>query len=348
MEILRNLFQKIGRDRKNTFIGLDIGSYSIKMVEITLSGDKPTLHGFCQARTYETAIINQIINDDQLLRTNLKNLFANFQPRTRRVFLSIPYELTIHGKFSVNNPEDLQEIEKQINNEIPYKLDDVYYSYFIIPEKGSYDVYYLVAKKDNIDKLKNIFQDLNFSIANIDADFINLHNFFEFLYGQENRAIIDWGNEKIKIHFSNKDIPIYTRELFNLGFKELKNKVAKDLKITTDMAERYLNNPPTDTRGPKIKELYKEYIKKLLDEVKFGWEIVKTKYGFSPEIFYIIGGGARIPGIQSLISDLLKIEVRNIKFDNKISISENMDPNYLSTICTQGIMALATAMKELI
>jgi type IV pilus assembly protein PilM len=348
MKILKDLFQKFSRNEKNNFIGLDIGSYSIKMVEISLSGDKPTLNGFCQARTFETTIINQIVNDEQLLRTNLKNIFTNFQPKTHRIFLSIPYELTIFGKFSVNSPEALQEIEKQINDEIPYKLDDVYYSYFILPEKGSYDVYYLVAKKDNIDKVHNIFKSLNYNLENIDADFINLHNFFEFLYGQENRAIIDWGHEKIKIHFSNKDVPVYTRELFNLGFKELKNKVVKDLKVTHDMAERYLHNPPADTRGLKIKEFYKDFIKKLLEEVKFGGEIVKTKYGVWPEVFYIIGGGARIPGIHSLISDLLKVEVRKVTINKKINISENIDPNYLNTISTQGIMALATAMKELI
>lgn len=348
MEFVQKFFQKMGREPKNIFIGLDIGSYSIKMIEISLSGDKPIINGFCQAKTFETAIINQIVNDELLLRSNLKNLFTNFNPKTRKVHLSIPYELTIYGKFSINNPEAIQEIEKQVNDEIPYKLEDVYYSYFIIPEKESNDVYYLVAKKDNIDKIKNIFQDLNYKLINIDADFINLHNFFEFLYGHENRAIIDWGNEKIKMHFSNKDVPVYTRELYNLGFKELKNYVIKELKITADMAERYLHNPPTDGRGHKIKEFYKDFIKKLFDEITFSCEIVKTKYGLNPDVIYIIGGGARIPGIHSLISDLLKIEVRKININNKIKISENIDPNYLNIITTQGVLSLATAMRDFI
>jgi type IV pilus assembly protein PilM len=348
MKVVQKFFQKMGREPKNTFIGLDIGTYSVKMIEISLSSDKPIINGFCQAKTFETALINQIVNDEHLLRSNLKNLFTNFNPKTHKVHLSIPYELTIYGKFTINSPEAIQEIEKQINDEIPYKLEDVYYSYFIIPEKGGYDLYYLVAKKDNIDKIKKIFQDLNYNLINIDADFINLHNFFEFLCGQENRAIIDWGNEKIKIHFSNKDVPVYTRELYNLGFKELKNKVIKELKVTADMAERYLHNPPIDGRGYQIKELYKDFIKKLLDEIRFGCEIVKTKYGFNPDVIYIVGGGARIPGIHSLISDLLKIEVRKIDINKKIKISENIDPNYLNIISTQGILSLATAMRDFI
>lgn len=348
MKFIKNFLRKIVQTPKISHLGLDLGSYSLKVAEVSFEEDKPVLKGFSQAKTFDTPIVNQIVNDEAFLTSNLKNLFSNFNPSSRSVFLSLPFELTIFGKVSINNPEAFKEIEKHINDEIPYKLEDVFYSYFIIPEKSGYELYYLVSKKDNIEKIQNILSNLGYFLENVDADFINIHNFLEYLYGPENKAIIDLGHEKVKVHFSSKEVPLYTREIFNLGFKTLKTQIRKELKITSDMAERFLFNPPTDTRGLKIKEIYKGYIKSLIEEINFGFEIVNSKYNFSPEVIYLVGGGAKIPGIHSLLMDLLKVEIRKIDIRNKIAISEDIDLKYLNTILTQGIFALAAAVKEFI
>ncbi|MGC9017171.1 MAG: pilus assembly protein PilM [Caldimicrobium sp.] len=348
MKFLKNFLEKFSKPSRRSYLGLDLGSYALKVAEVSLEGDRPILKGFCQAKTFETAIVNQIINDQILLSSNLKNLFSNLNPSSRNVFLSLPFELTIFGKFSANSPELLKEIEKYINDELPYKIEEVYYSYFIIPEKNEYQIYYLASKKDNIEKIQNILSELGYSLENVDGDFVNMHNFLEYLYGPENKAVIDLGNERIKIHFSNKDAPVYTRELFNLSFKNLKTQVIKELKITTDMAERFLHNPPPDSRGKKIKEIYKNFFKSLVEEINFGIEIVKSKYNFSPEVIYLVGGGAKIPGINSILFDLLNLEIRKIDIKNKIGVSENIDPKYLNTITTQGVFALAAAIKEFI
>ncbi len=348
MKFLKYFLSKLAQSPRVSHLGLDLGSYSLKVAEVSLKGDRPLLKGFSQAKTFDTAIVNNIVNDQVLLTSNLKNLFSNLNPATHSVFLSLPFEVTIFGKFSVSNPEAFKEIEKQINDEIPYRVEDVYYSYFIMPEKNGYEVYYLVAKKDNIEKIMNVLSTLGYSLENVDADFINVHNFLEYLYGPENKAVLDLGNEKVKIHFSNKEVPLYTRELFNLGFKTIKAQIMKELKITSDMAERFLFNPPSDARGMKIKEIYINYFKTLIEEINLGIEIVKSKYHFSPEVLYLVGGGAKIPDIHSLLSNLLKVEVRKIDIKNKIDISENIDPKYLNTILTQGIFALAAAIKDFI
>ncbi|MEN3039432.1 MAG: pilus assembly protein PilM [Candidatus Kryptonium sp.] len=348
MKSLVNVSKLFHSAERESYLGFDLGTYSIKVAEVASHKNEIILKGFAQSKTFENTIVNQIINDEQLLKTNIKNLISNFQPGTNVIYLAIPYEITIYGKFSTNNPESSQLIEKQINDEIPYKIEDVYFSYFIMPEKGSFTVYYLVSKKDNIDKIKRIFSDINFKLENIDADFINLHNFLEYLYGPENKLIIDWGNEKVKLYFSNKDTPVYTRELFNLGFKHFKNEIMKNFRLTPDIIDKLIHSPPEDQRKSQIKEVYKEYIKKLAEEIKFGIEISRSKYNLNPEVAYIIGGGARIPNIHKILSELLKLDIKEIKIEKKLRISEHIDRRYLSIINTQGVLAVATAAKEFI
>ncbi|MFN4220593.1 MAG: pilus assembly protein PilM [bacterium] len=348
MQLIKDLFKKFRRNRKNNYLGLDIGSYSIKLAEISYNQDIPVLQSFGQAKTFENTIINKIINDTALLKSNFQNLVNNLQPLSNMIFYALPYELTIFGNFSLPNPEALQEIEKEINNEIPYKLEDVYYSYFIFPEKDNFKVYFLVAKKDNMDRLKDILHEVNYSIVNINADFIILHNFIEYLYGPEEKAIIDWGNEKVKIHFTNKDTPFFTRELFKLGFKHIKNEIINQLKLTPDIAEKYLHKPPEDDKGLKVKEIYIKYIKQLGEEIKTSVDLVQRKFNINPSVYYLIGGGALIPGIHKLLSSLLKVEFKEIRIEEKIKISENIDPDYLKIINTKGVLAVATAMEEFI
>lgn len=348
MQRIKDLFKKFKGKRKNIYLGLDVGSYSIKLAEVSFAQNTPILQSFGQAKTFENTLINKIINDSSLLKTNLKNLFSNLQPYSNQIFYAIPYELTIFGNFSLTNPEAIQEIEKQINDEIPYKLEDVYYSYFIFPEKDNFKIFFLVAKKENIDKLKDILFEVNHSLININADFIILHNFIEYLYGPEEKAIIDWGKEKVKIHFTNKDTPFFTRELFKLGFKQIQNEVLNELKITGDMAEKFLHTLPEDNRGLKIKEIYIKYIKQLIEEIKISVDIVQKKFNIKPSVFYLIGGGAKIPNIHNLLSELLKVEFKEIRIEEKIKISEDIDKDYLKTINTQGVLAVATAIQEFI
>lgn len=348
MEIFNRIYQSIVSHKSSSLLGIDIGTYSIKVAEITQKKGMLILKGFGQVRTFENTIINQIVNDEQLLKNNIKNLLSNFNSRSNRAYLSLPYETTIYGKFVIYNLQSSQEIEKQINAEIPYRIEDVYFSYILLQDNNTYVVYYLVSKKDSLDKIKNIFLDLNIKVENIDADFINLHNFLEFLYGPENKLIIDLGNDKIKLYFSNKDVPVYTRELFSLGMKQLKIEVQRELKITYDIAERYIHWPPDDNNRKILKEIFKEYIKKLVEEIKLGIEIARSKYNLSLEIIYIIGGGARIPGIHKILSELLKVEVREIRIEEKIKLSNNIDPKYLEILNTQGLLAIATAAKKFI
>lgn len=348
MKKLVNVFQGINRKHKKAFLGLDVGTYSIKLAEIALIKDTPILEGFSQVKTFENTVINKIINNSELLKTNLKNLFYNFSPKSKEIFYALPYELTIFGNFPINNPEAIPEIEKGINDEIPYKIEDIYFSYFVFPEKDSFKIYYLVSKKENIDNIKAIISELTYTLENINADFIILHNFLEYLYGPEEKGIIDWGYEKVKIHFSNKDTPIFTRELFKLGLKQLRKEIANELKIPMDLAEKIAHAPPNDTMGKKVKEIYIKYIKQLVEEIKISIDIVQKKFNLNPSVFYLIGGGARLPNLYEILSRLLRIPVKSIKIEEKLRISENIDKNYLKIINTQGILAVATAIQEFI
>lgn len=337
----------IGRVGKKGLLAFDLGSYSIKIAEVQIVKDEPVITNFIQGRTYKNVIINGIINDFQHLVSNVKNILDVFKGHVKIANLSLPYDLIIFDHFKSPHIPTEEEIRNKINEEIPYKIEDIYYSYYIIPKKDFYQVFYLVAKKDIVESYEELMKQLGYQANNIDADFINLHNLTEALYGEKSKVIIDWGDSKIKLLFSERDAPLYSRELFNLGFKNLRKKMIKELKVDADTAEVLIVNPEKEGYS-KAKEIYKEYIRNVLNEVDITIKFVTEKFNLTPENIFLIGGGAKIPNICDIFNEFLKIETRLIELNKKIKFSNNFDPEYIKTVNTQGAIAVAGALRDFI
>jgi type IV pilus assembly protein PilM len=291
----RTIINKSGLGKKG-ILAFDLGSYSIKIVEVQIIKDEPVITNFVQGKTY------------------------------------IPSE---------------EEIRNKINEDIPYKIDDVYYSYYIIPKKDFYQIFYLVAKKEVIEQYESLVNNLYCQANNIDADFINLHNLTETLYGEKPKIIIDWGDSKIKLLFCADENPVYSRELFNLGLKNLRKNLIKNLKLDADTAEALVVNPEKSSYF-ETKEIYKNYIEDVIREIETTLKFVKEKFNLTPENIFLVGGGARIPNICEIFSNALKIETRLIDLNKNIKFSNNFDPDYIKVVNTQGAIAAATALRDFI
>lgn len=344
---LRNLINKFKGGRSG-ILAFDFGSYSIKIAEIQIEKGNPVLTKFIQGRTYKNVIINGIINDPQHLLINIKNIFENLGTSFRIGNISLPYDLVIFDSFKTSHIPTEEEIRSKINEEIPYKIEDINYSYYIIPKKDFYQIFYLVAKKDIIDQYETLLKELACEPNNIDADFINLHNLAEFLYAEKPKAIIDWGYSKIKVLFCDSEFPIYSRELFNLGFKNLKRTIIKELKVDSEMAENLIVNPKKGTYYNQLKDIYINYVKEALNEIDYTIKFVMDKFKIPIEIIFLVGGGARIPKICDIAKDILKIETTIFTIQNKIKVSNNIDPEYLKVINTQGVIAIAAGLRDFI
>ncbi|MCS7232320.1 MAG: pilus assembly protein PilM, partial [Elusimicrobiota bacterium] len=145
-----------------------------------------------------------------------------------------------------------------------------------------------------------------------------------------------------------KKAPVYGRELLNLGLKSFISKVAKELKISQEIAEKLIVNPTKNEKKEQVLEMYKDYIRELLKEIEYSLDLIFNKFNFRPTTIYLVGGGAAILNIENILGNFLNISVKKLTIENKIKISKDIDPNYLPIINTQGALAIATAIKDFI
>jgi type IV pilus assembly protein PilM len=146
---------------------------------------------------------------------------------------------------------------------------------------------------------------------------------------------------------ANKEVPIATYHLSNLGIRRLEQEISKVFKVDKHQALKMIHNPkPSEIQIAK--PLFVKYLEKLSEEILVKLDAVKNKYGIIPEVLYLIGGGARIPNINQILAQVLEIPYQRIEIQQKIKINDNIHPDYLEIINTQGVLALATAVKELL
>ncbi len=344
---LQKIIEKIKNIKSEGIIGIDFGTYTIKAVEIKKVGTDPVITGFVQGKVYENSLINGIIQDKNLVTKVFMNVMENLSSSFNKLHLALPYELVIFDSFKIEEIDE-DKIKEKINEEIPYKIEDVYYSYYAVPGEEGFQIYYVVTKKDTIIQYIEFFESCNFTLVNIDVDFINVHNILDYIYGEKTRLIIDWGYNKIKLLFCDKKAPVYGRELFHLGLKRLRDFITKEFHLTPDIGEKLMLNPPSGEQGEIIKQIYKEYITEILEAISHSLNLVLNKFNFSTDVIFLIGGGARIPGIEKILSKYLDIEVFKPDLTKKLQFSSDFDAEYIDVLATQGIVAMSVALKNFI
>ncbi|MBX6423657.1 pilus assembly protein PilM [Thermosulfurimonas sp. F29] len=337
--------------KKRGFLGLDIGSYSLKLAEAYQKGSSIVINSFSQIRLPPDTVTDGMIKNKEAFLKALKELLDNLKPRTHLLNTGLYAYTTFYERIPLSfvEEEDFhQAVLSEIESFVPFDLSDIYIDYVpFIKEKDKYEIIFATAKKENVDTLLEIFSELNLTVNAIDVDVFAISNLLEFLYGPNIRLVIDIGFSKTLTVFIDKLGPLFSREIA-YGLSYILKNISQELDVPLDEAEKLQFSFPDDERGYAIKEIYTEFLRNLVEEIENSFNIFKGKYYMVPKEIFIIGGGSNIPGFSDFIRDQFKIEVKGITLNSKLSFSGNFDENYISYINRIGAFAVAQAIREFI
>ncbi len=154
-------------------IGLDISSSSIKAVSLKKgNGDLFDIVAFGREYIPENTIIDGEIRDFGSMAKAIESILSNREiifPKTKYIVASLPEEkvfLRVLELPSNLNPQEFAEALKfEIEANIPMPLDEVYYDYEEIGNKGAfnhYDVLVNAVPKKIVDSYVNFFNKYNY------------------------------------------------------------------------------------------------------------------------------------------------------------------------------------------
>lgn len=355
--------------KKNQLIGLDIGSHSIKLVEIEDSKKGKALKNFGIIGLPQNAIVEGSIKEMEIVSSAIKNLFKHLRIKNKNVASSISGYSVIVKKISISQRSDA-ELEATIPDEaeqyIPFDISDVNLDYEVLPsaagaketEKGDkegerediMDIMLVAAKKDIVEDYVSLLQLSNLNPVVLDVDAFALQNAFE-ISAEEIAgcyAIVNVGAEELGINAIKEGVSIFTRDS-SYGGSQITEAIMSKFDVSHEEADRIkLGGVKMDQEMAAMEEIFTSVVSGWVQEIKRALDFLGTTYpDESIEKIFVTGGSCRIPGFQKYLEMETDIPVEELNPFASLQISERVfDPKYLGYMAPQAAVAVGLALRS--
>ena len=333
-------------------IGLDIGHFKSKVVELNQDGDNVSVVNVGSNRSF-----NDIKKFDPENMTkaqwvaNIQDLFQSLNIKTRNqknlVSSLIGSSTTIKQivTLDLGGDELVQSLEFEAKKHIPLDGTEVIMDHHYIGENekepGKIDVLLVATTKNLINQHNQLINEIGFKKSGIfDATPIalaNLHIFNKGLSEQGTDVIINVGNKSTSIVAYGKNQDFFTRELNIAGNhfnKEIMKKNSLDYEAAEDLKREkgidILEGSGGDTEsGFSIQVSEKTIFTNFVEEIR---KSLRYYMKANPQAFfnkiYLTGGSANLLGLKDFMKTNLNSEVELLDPFEKINLSDNLKNPY--------------------
>jgi general secretion pathway protein L len=300
-------------------IGIDVGSYSVKVAEVERSFKSFHFTHFFErriqynellSREESVAIALQGIIDDNDLHWDIASVGMPGQRVSSRV-LTFPFG----GAKRIE-----QTVAFEMEGFIPFDVDEVVIDHAVVwSSKEASKVLVLYVQNAEVAKHLSMLQNVGIDPRFVCVEGVELINLVNLgmVPPEGAYAIIDLGHEKTTISICQGKQIAYVRAVSIAG-KTITEAIAKELELPYDEAEKIkidMGNLPLSTSEP-MDDLSKQVvgaIRKVTNELLLHLRQTVFTYrdteGIPVEGVFLSGGTSRLPGLDRAISDSLKQNV---------------------------------------
>lgn len=338
----------IGTARKS-IVGLDIGSSSIKAVELKKTRNGIVVTHLGVEPLASDIVVDSMIVDSGSVASAITKIFADNGIKSKSVATSVSGHSVIVKKISMQTMTE-QELAEQIQTEaaqhIPFDIADVNIDYQILSEdlSGTHmDVLLVAVKKDKILNYTNALQLAGRQPSIVDIDAFALQNCYEYNYEPSPNAtvaLLNLGASVMNINIVKGTTPLFTRDV-SVGGHQYTDSLQKELDLSFDDAEalklgRKVGTVSEDAKLPilqQVTELIVLEIQKTFDFFR------ATAAGEHIEQIFLAGGSSRVPGLIEALRQEFSIPVELLNPFHKINA-----PDATSEVVESNSAQLAVAV----
>jgi len=300
-------------------LGVDIGSYSVKVAELSRSFKSFEFVAFYERRITESELLSR----DESTAIALQGLIDDHNLSWDAICVGFPGQFVssrlLTFPFGSRKKID-QTIEFEIENYVPFHLDEIVLDYAVLwTAKEASRVMALYTPKGEVAKKLAMLQGINIDPRHLSVEGVEFTNCVNLgmVPPEGAYSIIDIGHEKTTVTIFHGKRLGYVRAVSIAG-KAITEAISKRLGVPADEAEKLkieMGQVPL-SEGEHVDDLSREVIaaiKGMIDELLL--HIRQTIFSYNDmenvpvEGIYLCGGSSRLPGIDSYFSDFLKVNV---------------------------------------
>jgi len=347
--------------RAKNLVGLDIGSSSVKAIELKDLG---------KGRGYQLlnigieplspeAIVDGAIMDSGLVAETIQRLFSVNKIKSSDVAISLSGHSVIIKKISLpqmTQDELSESIQWEAEQYIPFDVDDVNIDYQVLEGpslsgEGNMDVLLVAVKKDKINDYTTVLANAGKAAQVVDVDVFALQNAYEANYdvpGDKVVALINIGAAVSNIAILQGGASIFWRDI-SIGGNLFTEAIQKELNLPFEQAELLKKGQDVDGASPeRVSSVLQAVGEQVGTEIQKTLDFFKATSSSDPVSLMVLSGGAsRTGSLATYLGQRFDTHVEMLDPFKKVAVNERQFPlDRLEPLSACASVAVGLALRR--
>lgn len=303
---------KLFSKKTKSVVGIDIGTHTIKLVELKGDLASPKVTAWATAPLPVGAFSENAITNSELVADALRKILLESGAKTNTASVSVSSSHAITKVLTMPKGMSELEMEEQISIEalhfIPYPIDEVNIDFEVLgtskvnPEEN--DVLLVACRRSIVDDYIDLVEDCDLSLTYVDIDTYALERAYRAqnpvkLAADQIVAIFDIGFHGSHLMVLDAERVLYSRHQ-NFGASQLVKLIRKEYGVSPEEAEEILHS--TQPPGDFITAVQEPFVEMLNQEVGRALQFFYSSSSFSSVDNVVISGGCS--AIEGAAADL--------------------------------------------
>ncbi len=315
-------------------IGLDIGSKSIKVVELAREGKEWALRS-AGAVGYAGPVIDASFSDEKAIAEIagvIKKLLKDARINGRDISISLP-ETQVFTRVMqfplLTDAEIASAVKWEAEEYIPIPIKDAIIEHQVIERVENANppqvlVLLVAALRSLVETYVNICSKAGLNVVGVETELVSMIR--SLAQPEKAVLIVDFGAHSTDIAITKNEQLYFSRSIPTAG-DAFTRAVAQSLGVTIQQAEEYKRTYglSEDQLEGKVGQSLEPIIKMVVTEIKKAIHYYQLNIkGESPNSIILAGGSAGLPGVAPILTSNLGIEVVIGSAFGKVKVDPNI------------------------
>ncbi len=345
--------------KTNNLLGLDISSTSVKLLELSKSGERYRVEAYGVEPLPPNAVVEKNISDPEGVGEAIKRLVGRAKASSRQAAVAVAGSAVITKVIEMDAELSDKDMENQIEVEadqyIPYPLDEVAIDFEVLgpsSREGQVEVLLAACRRENVEMRQAALELGGVKVKVVDIEAYAMKRAFSRLIGpqlgddSDDRvvAILDIGATMTTISVLSQDRSVYSREQL-FGGRQLTEEIQRRYGMTVEEAGRAKKHGglPDDYEHDVLQPFKEAVLQQVTRSLQFFFS--SSQYD-DVDAIVLAGGTASIEGLPEMVEAKLGTRTLIANPFANMTVSPKVNVDALSNDAPAMMIACGLALRS--
>jgi type IV pilus assembly protein PilM len=338
-------------------MGLDIGSSSIRLLQLSRHGASYRIDHFAIEPLPQGVIVEKSVQDIEAISGAIQSAVRNSGSNSKLCAVAVSGSAVFTKAISLAANLAEADIESQVqieaNQYIPYPLDEISLDFEVLgpsPRNADMvDILLAASKNENVESRQDALESLGLKAQVVDVESFAIANAFELIREREGIrstetvGIFDIGHDLSTLLILRNGRVVYTRD-HPFGGNQLIEEIVRRYDMTPEQAKFFMRGEP----GPENfeDEVLEPFMLNIVHQISRALQFYSSSAEFSNiRTMFLAGSMASLKGVSDVVEQELGIKTGIADPVNGLEIAPSVAVAALTRNAPNLMVAMGLAMR---